>query len=75
MRIGRVDNCGHAFFLIKVYAKNKARKIARLSRVASRKQAFKRYTEHKSETAQGVIVDEALRETGLRHLKCAAQSA
>jgi len=51
MRIGRVDNWRPRLILIKVYAKRKARKFARSRRGASIKQAFKRYTEHKSETA------------------------
>src|SRR5438045_9795781 len=72
MRIGRVDNWRPRLILIKVYAKRKARKFARSRRGASIKQAFKRYTEHKSETARCVIVYDALRETGLSHLKCAA---
>ena len=75
MRIGRVDNWRPRLVLIKVYAKTKDRKIARLRSGESIKQAFKRYTEHKSETARCAIEYDALRETGLGHLKCSAQSA
>jgi hypothetical protein len=53
MRIGRTD-WRPRLLLIKVHAKTKDHKFVGSRRAASIKRAFKRYTEHKSETAQGV---------------------
>src|SRR2546423_13277506 len=65
MRIGRVDNWRPTLRSHQGLCQKNFRKFARSRRDASIKQAFKRYTEHKSETAQGVILEEALRETRL----------